>query len=308
MTIAVLGTGVFEPSFTPVWLWLAIAASAATIVLHRRTQQRLLPPRPEPDTVAGALRRESPAVVNTLTNDATVTASGYRATVIDLSARGWLRILPPADDVDELARVRPAATAYQGDSLRPHERLVLQHVMARFANDRAIPARYLAVDIRGGWWRRFSGLVIDEAVQAGLLARRWNVRDLLAPTGALCVAALCWYLAWATGDTEVAVIDSVGVRLLGWSCALLIVGGAIGLARTLARPTFTHTDAGIVAGWHTPPRCAWPTALGSNCRWPARTTIGRGAPWAAGHGWSGSAIRSASVTGCHRSLRSAPVC
>ena len=48
-----------------------------------------------------------------LTNDATLTAAGFRATVIDLAARGWLRILPP-DEEDELARVRPAATAFRG--------------------------------------------------------------------------------------------------------------------------------------------------------------------------------------------------
>ena len=94
-------------------------------------------------------------MVNLLTNDATVTAAGFRATMLDLAARGWLRIVAPADEEDELARVRPAATAFKGDSLLPHERLVLQHVMARFTTDRAIPARYLAVDVRGSWWRRF---------------------------------------------------------------------------------------------------------------------------------------------------------
>ncbi len=126
-----------------------------------------------PPKTAGALRGEPPGIVNMLTNDATLTAAGFRATVIDLAARGWLRILPP-DEEDELARVRPAATAFQGDSLLPHERLVLQHVLARYTSERAIPARYLAVDIRGSWWRRFTRLVADEAVRRDLLRRRWT--------------------------------------------------------------------------------------------------------------------------------------
>jgi hypothetical protein len=130
---------------------LAALCVAAAWLTFARTRDRLLPPRPDADDVAGALRADTPAVVNLLTNDVTVTAAGFRATMIDLAARGWLRILPPEDDFEELARVRPAATAYQGDALRPHERLVLQHVMSRFTTDRAIPARYLAVDIRGGW-------------------------------------------------------------------------------------------------------------------------------------------------------------
>ena len=53
---------------------------------------------------SGALRKESPAVVNLLAHDATVTAAGMRATVVDLAARGWLRILPPVTD-DETSRV-----------------------------------------------------------------------------------------------------------------------------------------------------------------------------------------------------------
>jgi hypothetical protein len=247
MTIAVAGTGLFAPSFAAAWLWLAVLATAATLLLHRWRDDRLLPPRPEPDETAGALRGETPAVVNLLTNDATVTAGGFRATVLDLAARGWLRVLPPEDDLDELARVRPAATAYHGDTLRPHERLVLQHVMARFTTDRAIPARYLAVDIRGAWWRRFRGLVVDEAVQSELIRRRWTLRDLAVPATAWFVAALCWLLAWATGSEEIAVIDSVIVRAVGWTVAVLLVAEAVRLVRVWVRPSHTLTESGIGA-------------------------------------------------------------
>jgi hypothetical protein len=245
MTLGVVG--IIAPAFTAGWLWLSALFVVGAWLTFVRTRDRLLPPRPQPHEVAGALRADTPAVVNMLTNDATVTAAGFRATMIDLAARGWLRILPPEDDLEELARVRPAATAYQGDALRPHERLVLQHVLSRFTTDRAIPARYLAVDIRSSWWRRFSGLVVDEAVQAGLVRRRWTPTDLLVPGALWAGGTLCWLLARVTGDTEVAVIDSVGVRIVGWTLAVLLVAGAVLAARLFLRPSYTHSTDGLAA-------------------------------------------------------------
>ena len=245
MTLGVVA--VLAPSFTVAWLWLSALCLAAAWLTFTRARERLLPPRPEPDELAGALRADTPAVVTLLTNDATVTASGFRATMIDLAARGWLRILPPEDDLEELARVRPAATAYHGDALRPHERLVLQHVLSRFTTDRAIPARYLAVDIRGSWWRRFSGLVLDEAVQSGLVRRRWGVSDLVMPGAVWAASAVCWLLARGTGDTDVAVIDSVSVRIAGWTLVVLLAAGLAVAVRLRLQPPYTHTDEGIRA-------------------------------------------------------------
>ncbi|MBG7605198.1 MAG: hypothetical protein IZT58_11250, partial [Actinobacteria bacterium] len=143
MTIGVVGAtlDVFAPAHSAALLGLSILFTIAGFLTLHAASKRVAPPRPSPAASAGALRSESPAVVSLLTNDATVTAAAFRATVIDLAARGWLRILPPDDQDDELARVRPAASAYEGDALLPHERLVLQHVMARFTTDRAIPAR-----------------------------------------------------------------------------------------------------------------------------------------------------------------------
>ena len=247
MTLGVIGAGVLAPPFTLAWLFLSALCTAGAWLTFARTRDRLLPQRPQSDGMAGALRSDAPAVVNLLTNDANVTAAGFRATMIDLAARGWLRILPPEDELEELARVRPAATAYKGDALRPHERLVLQHVMSRFTTDRAIPARYLAVDIRGQWWRRFNGLVIDEAVQAGLVRRRWSAPDLIVPAAFWAGAALSWFLARATGDTDVAVIDSVGVRIAGWTLAVLLCAGLVRVARLGLRPSYTHTEDGVAA-------------------------------------------------------------
>ena len=143
-------------------------------------ERHATPQRIESVGGSGALRKESPAVVNVLTNDATLTAAGIRATVVDLATRGWLRILPPLTD-DETSRVRPSSEAYDGDALLPHERLVLQHILARFTTDQAIPARHLAVDIRGSWWRRFRNLVYAEARRSGLVTRRWTPLLLAGP-------------------------------------------------------------------------------------------------------------------------------
>jgi len=183
----------------------------------------ITPKRAEKVGSSGALRRESPAVVNLLVNDGMVSAAGLRATIVDLAARGWVRVLPPVDD-DEVSRVRPAASAFDGDALLPHERLALQHVLARFTTDHAIPARHLAIDIRGSWWRRFRRLVEDEARRAGLVRRRWTPATLAAPAIVAFLAFLTW-MASRDDGTPVAVIDSVERRLV--SAAVLIGIGTL---------------------------------------------------------------------------------
>lgn len=237
---------VFAPAPSPASLVLCALIVGGGFLALRIIEQRVAPPRPRAAERAGALRSEPPAVVNMLANDATLTAAGFRATVIDLAARGWLRVLPP-DEEDELARVRPAATAYQGDSLLPHERLVLQHVLARYTSERAIPARYLAVDVRGAWWRRFARLVADEAGRRKLLRRRWTWRDLLIPVVFAVAGLLCWWWSAASGDRTVAVIDSINARVA--SVILLVAGVALAVqvATRVRHPLLTHTDDGIEA-------------------------------------------------------------
>jgi hypothetical protein len=167
--------------------------------------------------------------------------------MIDLAARGWLRLLPADDLDDELGRVRPAATAYEGDALLPHERLVLQHVMARFTTDRAIPARFLAVDVNGSWWRRFRTLVNDDALRAGLVRRRWSALDLAPPAVLTVLATLLWWKARNDGNVEVAVVDSIERRL--WAAAALVAIVALGyrITRHVIDRSLTHTEAGRAA-------------------------------------------------------------
>jgi hypothetical protein len=230
---------------------LAIVTVVAGFVAVRWAERRNEPIRPEPaPDAAGLVGDEPPAVVNVLTNDATLTAAGLRATVIDLAARGWLRILPPEVD-DDLGRVRPAPGSAGSETLLPHERLVLQHVLARFTTDRAIPARYLAVDVRDRWWRRLDRLVGDEARRRGLIRRRWSPGQLAALLAIGVAAAVLWWSAFANGDDDVAVIDSVGRRVAAFLTLIAIVSLIVRVVRHATRGEQRHTDAGleVTRGW-----------------------------------------------------------
>jgi hypothetical protein len=244
MTHAVVGLDVVAPAFDIVWIVIAAVLAVAGFAALGHLSRRVAPPRPDPAPRVDTLRADTPAVVNMLANDATVTAAGLRATMIDLAARGWLRILPP-EDGDDLARVRPAARASHGDSLRPHERLVLQHVIARFTTDKAIPARYLAVDVRGSWWKRFTKLVADDARHDGLIAPRWRPVDLVGPAVLMLLAAGAWLLGVRSGS-DVAVVDSVERRFASAVVLVAIVVLAVRVVGVLVERTWTLTNEGVV--------------------------------------------------------------
>jgi hypothetical protein len=226
-------------------LGLAVLLVIAGHVALSWAERHATPQRIESVGGSGALRKESPAVVNVLTNDATLTAAGMRATVVDLATRGWLRILPPLTD-DETSRVRPSSEAYDGDALLPHERLVLQHILARFTTDQAIPARHLAVDIRGPWWRRFRNLVYAEARRSGLVKRRWTPLLLAGPIVAAFLGLLAWTASRDDG-TSVAVIDSVERRLVAIATLIALVLLVVRIVRHVTSNDVTHTDAGVAA-------------------------------------------------------------
>jgi len=234
-----IGLGLDTLAPTPGGAMLVVAA-VLTIGGHIGLsvfERFITPKRAEKIGSSGALRRESPAVVNLLVNDGMVSAAGLRATIIDLSARGWVRVLPPVND-DEVSRVRPAASAFDGDALLPHERLALQHVLARFTTDHAIPARHLAVDIRGSWWRRFRRLVEDEARRAGLVRRRWTPLTLAAPAVVAFLAFLTW-MASRDDGAPAAAVDSVERRLI--SAAVLI-----GIAALVYRIVMLSNGGGVI--------------------------------------------------------------
>ena len=66
MTLGVAAIGIVAPAFTVAWLWLGALCLAAAWLTFARISNRLMPSRPEADDVAGALRADTPAVVNLL--------------------------------------------------------------------------------------------------------------------------------------------------------------------------------------------------------------------------------------------------
>ncbi|MET0578812.1 MAG: hypothetical protein ABW122_09145, partial [Ilumatobacteraceae bacterium] len=66
---------VFAPAPSTVLLVLSALIVIAGFITLAVIEQRVSPPRPRAATSAGALRSEPPAIVNMLTNDATLTAA-----------------------------------------------------------------------------------------------------------------------------------------------------------------------------------------------------------------------------------------
>jgi len=119
--------------------------------------------------------------------------------------------------------------------------------MARFTTDHAIPARYLAVDVHGSWWRRFASLVSEDARERGLVRRRWKLTDVAVPIVLWIVAAGSWFLARSGGDSSVAIIDSIERRMIAWSTLIALVFLIVCCVRHVVKPELTLTESGIAA-------------------------------------------------------------
>jgi hypothetical protein len=119
-------------------------------------------------------------------------------------------------------------------------------VLARFTTDHAIPARHLAVDVRGAWWRRFRSLVDDEARRSGLVRRRWTPALLAPPVGLAFLAVAAW-LSSRDGDDQVAVVDSLERRWISILTLIALIALIVRVVRKAVGPELTHTDAGLAA-------------------------------------------------------------
>ena len=220
-------------------LSVAIACALLGWALHGYAEWRTRS-RPEP---AGPARRppplddgrlESPAVVGLLTNGYDVPHSALTATAIDLAARGWVRFTTVDDELVVVTR----SSATQGDSLRPFEQQVLNHLASRAFND-VTSANTLAMShhrLNRRWWLRFGRAVAAQAQALGLSTRRYTLVELVPSGGAALIGLItCWF--GARGGVEVAVADSWKSRLLwiatvaalgwlAWETSLRTVGSA----------------------------------------------------------------------------------
>ncbi len=220
----------------------ALLVGAAVIYLV--VAGRILAPR---RVVAAAesstIGAETPAVANVLTSGFVATPNAAVATLLDLVARGWLRVTPVDDEVVVLLdrRGRP------GDTLNRYEQQVLNHVH-RLSAGVASGVSGAGIEIAGlqlprRWWRRFVGAVARDARRAGLVRRRWNPVLLLPPAAALGLAGWrLWESVRTGGDTAVA--DSLVTRSGAVVLALVILAGARHLLRLGRSQAQRPTKAG----------------------------------------------------------------
>lgn len=193
--------------------------------------------RPEP--LDGQV--DTPAVVALLTNDFRVPRSAITATALDLAARGWVRISIVDDELAVVTRGQGAA----GDSLRPYEQQVLNHLASRAFNG-VISAGTLAISqhrLDRRWRYRFGHAVADHAASAGLCRRRYVPMRYGPAAVAASIAAIAW-ISSVTRGTDVAFEDSWRSRLV----ALLALAGVVALAAVTADRAAGSDQAPTEAG------------------------------------------------------------
>lgn len=237
MTPGMLGF-LTEPATGPlITSGVLTAVAAAWVAVGTRL---LTPSRILADGESAEIGPESPAVVGLLTNGFRVTPDAAVATLLDLVARGWLRIEPVDDEVVVLADGRGTP----GDRLTAYEQQVLNHVHKLTAGTMSgVSGAGIEVSglrLPGRWRRRFNAAVIGDARRLGLCKRRWPYLVLLVPAALLGIAAWQWWRSVRTGPEtsvdESLLIRSVAVALAVAILALLRV--VVGLVRSQSqRPT-----------------------------------------------------------------------
>ena len=221
------GTGALAFLHSPSSTSLAIALVAAAVgwMLHWRAEwaTRANPNEPGPATRPTPLeggQLEPPAVIALLTNRYDVPRSAVTATALDLAARGWIRLSTVDDEL--VVITRGAASA--GDSLRPFEQQVLNHLAARAFNDvtsaNTLAASHHRLDRR--WWLRFGRAVAGCAHELGLSTRRYTAIEWVPPAVLAGVGLVASWLS-ARGGDEIAIADSWRSRAV-WTGAVVALG------------------------------------------------------------------------------------
>jgi hypothetical protein len=194
------------------------------------TRARPVPsgPAQRPDDLAdGSI--EPPAVIGLLTNGYDTPRSAITATVLDLASRGWVRLSTVDDEVVVVTR----SSAASGDTLRPFEQQVLNHLTSRAFNDvtsvTTLAASRSRLDRR--WFLRFRRAVAASSAERGLTNNRYSAVELVPP-GAIALIGLIVSWRAARNGTEEALADSWLPRL-AWLAVVVVT--AVLAWRTLAR-------------------------------------------------------------------------
>ncbi|GAA4542656.1 DUF2207 family protein [Pseudonocardia xishanensis] len=227
MPLALLATAVVLGA------WFALLA---VLLAASRTP----PVRPGPAT--GALRPESPAVVDLLTGDWELCDEAASATLLDLAAR---RVVTLEEIGPELALVR-LGRGEQAE-LTPYEQLVLDHVRELATADGVVATGALAEGARnlGGWWAAFTRAVIAEARAAGLSRRRWSGPQRTILVGAALVPGAAAGIAAAVAFTK----PDDGPLGPFFGGALLVVAALSALVERLDGERGTEAGAAAAGHW-----------------------------------------------------------
>lgn len=232
-----------DPQIVPTVL--AAVVMLATVLWAQVSRIRNRPRRPSTGPATMELGSESPALVDLITDDFTVTPEAVPATLVDLAARRRL-------EIEEVAGGNVIIRLRSGDgdgALAPHERRVLDHVR-NLAVDGVVPAAATTTGPEGAsknWWRAFRREVIADAHDRGLCRDRWTRADLASIwAGVIGAGFLVWLAAELGGGGD----DPSAPGAVGWLWALTLIGTA-GLGfwvLTLPRRDLQRdTDAGLAA-------------------------------------------------------------
>ncbi len=244
--IAVLAFFTRPEAGTLLWAVLLLAAAMA-LLLYAGVSTRA--PRIPASTPSAELGVESPAVASLLTNGFVVTPPAAVATLLDLVARGWLRIEHTEHEVVVLTDRR----GLEGDALRGYEQQVLNHVHKLTAGT-LTGVTGAGIEIAGlrlprRWWRRFTASVVRDARRQGLSKRRFGVLALVPPIATLVIAGLLWWRSVRTGEDE-AVVDSLPSRAVAVAVALAILLVARRIIKRVRSRAQRPTARGLVRAEH----------------------------------------------------------
>jgi hypothetical protein len=162
--------------------------------------QRARPRTARPEVVPSGRHDEPPAVVSLVARR--LRAYGYPATLLDLSARGWFWLNPPAPGAAGPVMCVLPTQPPGDDALMPYERRVVAHIGVRAGVAGSLPAQAMSEGFTGGeevFMKQFRAEVIADARGRGLTRPRLSTRrKLMLAAFALIPAAAA--LPFRTGN------------------------------------------------------------------------------------------------------------
>jgi hypothetical protein len=230
-------------------LWWSVLLLLATLALLVYLGIATRPPRLAASAPSAELGAESPAVASLLTNGFVVTPAAAVATLLDLVARGWLRVEHTEHEVVLLTDRR----GREGDALKGYEQQVLNHIHKMTAGT-LTGVSGAGVEIAGlrlprRWWRRFTRSVVADARRQRLSKRRWNAVTIGPPAATCLLAGLVWWRAMRSGE-DVAVADSLASRGVGFAIGIAVVVVAVRVVKRIRSHAQRPTHHGLVRAEH----------------------------------------------------------